>query len=502
MMAVVLSVTLNSYFDSNTELSNKNELVLANVLSDLGRIALFNAEYDEFQPYVEEVVQNPIVEKVMLLDHDNRVVVSSNVKDVGKISPSFTHTGANKESHYWRVKKISNSSGTLGKLALLFSHETLLNANKQAIDLGIMTALIGMIGIAIIGIIIGFLLTRRLESLTAAATKIADGDFSVSTNIDGNDELGILGRAFNKMVRSVEKLFSELQDRESQLKAAHTDLEHKIAERTAELAIARDQALAANHTKSLFLANMSHELRTPLNAINGYSQLIEEIARENGYEEILNDIDSVQNAGNHLLAIVSNVLDLSKIEAGKMEFEIREFSITDLIHEVVASVNPLIQKNNNQLEIDYDDSVLTMFTDETKVSQVLINLIGNAAKFTEDGEIRFLIKKHDQHNLVMFSVEDTGIGINPQQINSLFKEFTQADTSTTRKYGGTGLGLALSKRIVELLGGQINVESQLHKGTKFTICLPIKTTLKTSNFTEEEHSRTGYLVPGIQAKNS
>ena len=488
MMAVVLSLTLNYYFNANTELSTKNEVVLTNVLSDLGRVALFNAEYDEFQPYIEEIVTNPVVEKVMLLDHDNRVVVSSNVTDIGKISPPFNNMGAHKASHYWRVEKIANSAGVLGKLAILFSHETLLDANQKAVDLGIATALSGMIIIAIIGIIIGFLLTRRLENLTQAASKIAEGNFSASTTIRGNDELSILGAAFNKMARNVEKLIEELRDREKDLRAAHSDLEQRIMERTAELAVARDEALAANHTKSLFLANMSHELRTPLNAISGYSELIEEIAKENGYQQILGDLENIQNAGNHLLGIVNNVLDLSKIEAGKMEFELREFQISDLINEVVASVNPLIQKNNNQLEIHYDDSVVSMCTDETKVSQVLINLIANAAKFTENGDITFSIKKHEQHNLVIFTIEDTGIGINPRQINSLFEEFTQADSSTTRKYGGTGLGLSLSKRICELLGGQISVVSQLNKGTKFTICLPTKTTLKANLYNDPRDS--------------
>jgi signal transduction histidine kinase len=480
MMAVVLSLTLDSYFSANAELSTKNEVVLTNILSDLGRVALFNAEYDEFQPYIEEIVTNPVVEKVMLLDHDSRVVVSSNVTDIGKISPPFNNMGTQQSTHYWRVEKIANSAGVLGKLAILFSHETLLNANQKATDLGIATALTGMIVIAIVGIMIGFLLTRRLDNLTQAASKIADGNFSASTSIRGEDELGILGSAFNQMARNVEKLIAELRDREKDLRSAHLDLEQRITERTAELAVARDEALAANHTKSMFLANMSHEFRTPLNAISGYSELIEEIARENGYHQILGDLENIQNAGNHLLGIVNNVLDLSKIEAGKMEFEIREFQISELINEVVASVNPLVQKNNNQLEIHFDDSVVSMCTDETKVSQVLINLIANAAKFTENGDITFSIKKHEQHNLVIFTIEDTGIGINPLQINDLFEEFTQADSSTTRKYGGTGLGLALSKRICELLGGQISVVSQLNKGTKFTICLPVKTTIKSN----------------------
>lgn len=495
MMAVVLSVTLNSYFKSNTELSNKNEVVLTNILSDLGRIALFNAEYDEFQPYVEEIVTNPIVEKVLLLDHDNRVVVSSDVIDVGKISPPINNLH-DQTSHYWRVEKIANSSGVLGKLAILFSHQTLINANDKAVDLGIATALTGMIVIAIIGIIIGYLLTRRLDNLTEAATKIADGNLSASTSITGDDEVGTLGKAFNQMARNVEKLVAELRERESEMRAIQLDLENRIHERTAELAIARDEALAANHTKSLFLANMSHELRTPLNAICGYSELIAEIAEEQGYDQVSGDIQNIYSAGNHLLSIVNNVLDLSKIEAGKMEFELREFHITDLIHEVVSSVKPLVEKNNNQFEIHFDDSITDMFTDETKVSQILINLIANAAKFTENGTITFTIKKHLQHNLALFTIEDTGIGINPQQINSLFEEFTQADSSTTRKYGGTGLGLALSKRICELLGGQIDVQSQLNKGTTFYIYLPIKTRLKAA--IHQDYSQLSNISDDIQ----
>ena len=180
MMAAVLSTTLNSYFEANTKLANKNETVLANLLSDLARVALLNAEYDELQPYIEEVVTNPAVEKVILLNHNNRIVVSSNLYDIGKQSPSFQ----NVENHFWRVQEISNASGTLGKLAIHFSHNAFKEANKKAADLGILTALIGMVVIAVIGIVIGFLLTRRLENLTEAASKLADGDLDVAI---GND---------------------------------------------------------------------------------------------------------------------------------------------------------------------------------------------------------------------------------------------------------------------------------------------------------------------------
>lgn len=473
MMVVVLGTTLTSYFEANTRLSNENERVLLNIFSDVARVALFNSEYGELQPYIEEVVTNPAVEKVIVMNHKNRVVVSSDVRDVGASDIQLKNT----ENKFWRTQEIDNESGRLGMIAIKFSHDVLVQANDAAIDTGFITALASMLVIAIVGIIVGFLLTRRLETLKDAALQMISGDLTVRTGLRGKDEIAILSQTFDRMAEGVEIIIHDLRDREKEISEAHNELEIRIAERTAELAVARDQALAANRTKSVFLANMSHELRTPLNAIIGYCELLAEIADEKNYEEAKADLQNIHVAGTHLLKIINNVLDLSKIEAGKVEFEITEFNVSDLIQEVVSNVRPLVDRNANTIEVEFPDDLGTMYADKTKVRQILINIMGNAAKFTENGFISLKVEKQKIGSNIVFSIADTGIGISEKNRVKLFDEFTQADASTTRKFGGTGLGLSISKHHCELMGGDIILESQLGKGSTFTVILPARVSL-------------------------
>lgn len=256
-----------------------------------------------------------------------------------------------------------------------------------------------------------------------------------------------------------------------------------------QLTKAKEAAEAANHAKSAFLANMSHELRTPLNAIIGYSEMLQEDVVDFGYDEIAPDLRKIQSAGSHLLDLINNILDLSKIEAGRMELYVEPFSVESLIQDVQDAVQMLVEKNNNTLDVQIADDVGIMNGDMTKVRQTIINLISNAAKFTEQGSVVLSAYREvsDGKDWLRFSVSDTGIGMTTDQLQEVFKEFSQADVSTTRKYGGTGLGLTISRRFCQLMGGDINVESAVGVGTTFTVVLPVSLTDTDDEFKEVKY---------------
>ncbi len=234
------------------------------------------------------------------------------------------------------------------------------------------------------------------------------------------------------------------------------------------------QLEVASLYKSEFLANMSHELRTPLNAIIGYSEMLEEEAEDLGQKTFIPDLQKIHGAGKHLLSLINNILDLSKIEAGKMDLYLENFEVVPMVQEVVATVKPLIEKNTNAIQVNCADGLGAMRADLTKVRQALFNLLSNACKFTERGTITLGVAREiaDGGDWINFRISDTGIGMSPEQTSKLFQAFTQADTSTTRKYGGTGLGLAISRNFCQMMGGEITVESSPGQGSTFTVRLP------------------------------
>ncbi|WP_455210655.1 response regulator [Kaarinaea lacus] len=252
-----------------------------------------------------------------------------------------------------------------------------------------------------------------------------------------------------------------------------TEAKHAEEEARAAL-IEKLSAESANQAKSQFLANMSHELRTPLNAILGYSQMLEEEAADSNYDHISPDLQKIQIAGKHLLTLINEILDLSKIEAGRMELHLEEFSLDDLLSEVVSTAQPLASNKGNQLEVHRSGTLGKVRSDATKLRQILFNLISNATKFTENGQISVYTSSDrvNERDWFTFEVQDTGIGMSAEQLKRVFLPFSQADSSTTRQYGGTGLGLAITKRFCEMLGGAVSATSKPGQGTTFSVRLP------------------------------
>ncbi|HEY6467252.1 MAG TPA: ATP-binding protein [Candidatus Acidoferrales bacterium] len=294
-----------------------------------------------------------------------------------------------------------------------------------------------------------------------------------------DDEIGRLIDGFNTMLSEIQQRDAALQGANDELKTRTQELEDEILNRKKtqeELLGAKRAAEDASRAKSAFLANMSHELRTPLNAIIGYSEMIEEEIQDTGQIQNIQDVQKIEFAGKHLLALINDVLDLSKIEAGKMGLHLENFEVAMMIQEMTATLQPAIAKNSNTLQLRLADDLGTMRSDITKVRQILSNLLSNACKFTDHGLIALEASRSGagSQEWITFRVRDTGIGISEEQQENLFKEFAQADVSIARKYGGTGLGLAISSRFAQLMGGQISVDSEPSKGSVFTVQLPVQ----------------------------
>lgn len=340
----------------------------------------------------------------------------------------------------------------------------------------VLSSIAGIVGLVSVSSII-----RNLGLLREAAELMASGDLTARSPVVSNDAIGVLSYTLNTMAQQISSLLNGLEVRSQQLE-----------ERSRELEVAKNAAEAANRAKSTFLANMTHELRTPLNAIIGYSELLQEEALELDREEFVMDLASINIAGKQLLNLISDILDISKIEAGKVTLFLETFEISNLLSEVVTTVQPQSAKNGNILSVNCDSNVSTMYADCSKVRQALLNLASNAVKFTADGKITINVWQEQgvpweadnsesseiespecERLWIVFQVTDTGIGMTEDQVSRLFGAFAQADDSTTRRYGGTGLGLTISRKFCQMMGGDISVDSEFEQGSTFTIRLPL-----------------------------
>ena len=284
--------------------------------------------------------------------------------------------------------------------------------------------------------------------------------------------LPLAGRDTRFYQISLSPLHNRKGQQTGRLIMAHDITRQKQTE--ASLLEAKEVAEAANRAKSTFLATMSHELRTPLAAIIGYSELIQEKSELWGYEKIVPQLGQIGTAARNLNSLIGNILDLSKIEAERMGIESHTFSVSNLIAELVASVQPQIDKNGNKLTLNLANDLGTINTDQTKLRQILLNLLGNATKFTHDGTISLTARRDEAANCIFFTIQDSGEGIPMEMMGKIFQPFVQADSSFSRIHGGSGLGLAISSRFCQILGGKIEVESQLGTGTTFFVQIPLQ----------------------------
>jgi signal transduction histidine kinase len=294
--------------------------------------------------------------------------------------------------------------------------------------------------------------------------------------LDENDEvIGALygARALSLRSRNLGALEAKMVQMIATMVSTHL-ISKRREEETMRMQLARDAAAEADQAKSQFLASMSHELRTPLNAIIGYAEMLSELAEDDGLDAFTPDLKKILSAAKHLLALINDILDLSKIEAGKLTLLVESVPPGQVIEEVVSTVKPLIEKNSNTLELKQAANLPTMKTDSLRLRQCLFNLLSNASKFTQRGTITLSVDACTvgEGPGIRFAIADTGIGMTREQLGRLFQAFTQADASTTRKYGGTGLGLAITRKLARMMGGDVTVESESGKGSTFTLALP------------------------------
>lgn len=302
-------------------------------------------------------------------------------------------------------------------------------------------------------------LVEYFKDMAHAADRLSRKDQTV--NVVPRSEHDILAKAFNRMAENLTR--------------ERVHLENQVRRRTSDLNIAKEIAEAASRAKSTFLANMSHELRTPLNAIIGYSDLLMESAEEPGKTETIPDLVRIHAAGQHLLRLISDILDLSKIEAGKMSIELESVDVSDLIDDAVTTIALLAMRTGNTVQVSISNDLGFLHADRTRLRQILLNLLSNACKFTEKDTIVLTAARTsvDGQETIKISITDHGIGMTQDEMKTLFQPFTQGDNSSTRRHEGTGLGLAISRRFCQIMGGDIAVTSGPGVGSTFTVELPV-----------------------------
>ena len=484
---ITLKATWLNYYQISQLMINTG-LQHAQNTAQQSRLALLYSSSENAIAVANTIIEYPDITHISIINADmstlyqlgKQPVLQTFKRDMqGKTSPGLIHENEqewyffapvyiydeNKQGMYDEAIVEEQENKIIGYVFLVASKESLNQAIKYNLTYNfIFSMIIAVILIVILRVFLNFLFSP-LNSLTDVMHRsITDNKLINYTGDTGPKEIFSISKAYNNLVNMV-------IDRDKKLNEYNQMLESTVEIRTQELVEARDAAIEADQHKSEFLANTTHELRTPLQSVIGYAEAAKEMALEEGADEVVSDMDNILNSANHLLSLINTLLDISKIEAGSMELSPDEFNLAELVSSVEKTVTPFINKNNNTLHINLHCRHEMIQIDQGKLLQILLNLLSNAAKFTQNGTITLDMNCTDEY--VLFQVIDTGIGIEKEKQKRIFMPFQQGDGGITRKYGGTGLGLAVTEQFCRLMGGEIKLHSEPGRGSTFEVKLPL-----------------------------